>query len=104
MCQANLKYLPHPNPYYVQWLSDSGEMKVTHMVRVNFEIGPYKDSIDFSVLLLKVCFFFFFMCVFYNFSIFFWVGVVYITPMANKMAEPIHIIWSSRARKLISIL
>src|SRR4051812_16413561 len=45
--KLNLKYLPHPNPYYVQWLGDSGEMKVNHMVHVNFEIGPYQDSIDF---------------------------------------------------------
>src|SRR4051812_43651864 len=53
--KLNLKYLPHPNPYYVQWLSDSGEMKVNHMVRVNFEIGPYKDSTDFDVVPMTVC-------------------------------------------------
>src|SRR4051812_9636175 len=53
--KLNLKYLPHPNPYFVQWLSDSGEMKVNHMVRVNFEIGPYKDSIDFDVVPMTVC-------------------------------------------------
>src|SRR4051812_49420523 len=53
--KLNLKYLPHPTPYYVQWLSDSGEMKVNHMVRVNFEIGPYKDSIDFDVVPMTVC-------------------------------------------------
>ena len=52
--KINLKYLPHLNPYYVQWLSDSGEMKVNHMVRVNFEIGPYKDSIDFDVVPMTV--------------------------------------------------
>ncbi|KAK1650828.1 hypothetical protein QYE76_068633 [Lolium multiflorum] len=38
--KLKLKYLPHPHPYYIQWLSDSGEMKVNHMVRVEFEIGP----------------------------------------------------------------
>ncbi|KAK1627771.1 hypothetical protein QYE76_002086 [Lolium multiflorum] len=32
------------------WLSDNGEMKVNHMVRVEFEIGPYKDCIDFDVV------------------------------------------------------
>src|SRR3954471_18208101 len=53
--KLNLKYLPHPNPYFVQWLSESGEMKVNHMVRVNFEIGPYKDSIDFDVVPMTVC-------------------------------------------------
>ena len=34
--KLKLDYLPHPRPYYIQWLSDSGEMKVNHMVRVNF--------------------------------------------------------------------
>jgi hypothetical protein len=53
--KLGLKYLPHPNPYYIQWLSDNGEMKVNHMVHVNFEIGPYKDSIDFDVVPMTVC-------------------------------------------------
>ncbi|KAK1664382.1 hypothetical protein QYE76_052541 [Lolium multiflorum] len=48
--KLKLKYLPHPHPYYIQWLSDNGEMKVNHMVRVEFEIGPYKDCIDFDVV------------------------------------------------------
>ncbi|KAK1697024.1 hypothetical protein QYE76_013721 [Lolium multiflorum] len=48
--KMKLKYLPHPHPYYIQWLSDNGEMKVNHMVRVEFEIGPYKDCIDFDVV------------------------------------------------------
>ncbi|KAK1630306.1 hypothetical protein QYE76_004621 [Lolium multiflorum] len=48
--KLKLKYLPHPHPYYIQWLSENGEMKVNHMVRVEFEIGPYKDSIDFDVV------------------------------------------------------
>ena len=30
-------------------------MKVSHMVRVDFEIGPYKDSIDFDVVPMTVC-------------------------------------------------
>ncbi|KAK1653518.1 hypothetical protein QYE76_071323 [Lolium multiflorum] len=48
--KLKLKYLPHPHPYYIQWLSDNGEMKVNHMVRVEFAIGPYKDCIDFDVV------------------------------------------------------
>ncbi|KAK1663459.1 hypothetical protein QYE76_051618 [Lolium multiflorum] len=48
--KLKLKYLPHPHPYYIHWLSDNGEMKVNHMGRVEFEIGPYKDSIDFDVV------------------------------------------------------
>ncbi|KAK1662638.1 hypothetical protein QYE76_050797 [Lolium multiflorum] len=38
--KLKLKYLPNPHPYYIQWLSDNGEMKVNHMVRVEFAIGP----------------------------------------------------------------
>jgi hypothetical protein len=53
--KLNLKYLPHRNPYYIQWLSDNGEMKVSHMVRVNFEIGPYQDSIEFDVVPMTIC-------------------------------------------------
>jgi hypothetical protein len=53
--KLKLKYIPHPHPYYIQWLSDNGEMKVSHMVRVNFEIGPYKDSIEFDVVPMMVC-------------------------------------------------
>ena len=53
--KLKLTYIPHPNPYYIQWLSDNGEMKVSHMVRVNFEIGPYKDSIEFDVVPMTVC-------------------------------------------------
>ncbi|KAK1684713.1 hypothetical protein QYE76_045561 [Lolium multiflorum] len=53
--KLKLKYLPHPHSYYIQWLSDNGEMKVNHMVRVEFAIGPYKDSIDFDVVPMMVC-------------------------------------------------
>ncbi|KAK1648905.1 hypothetical protein QYE76_066710 [Lolium multiflorum] len=42
--KLKLKYLPHPHPYYIQWLSNNGEMKVSHMVRVDFEIGPYQEE------------------------------------------------------------
>jgi hypothetical protein len=52
--KLGLKYLPHPNPYYIQWLSDNSEIKVNHMVRVNFEIGPYKNPIDFDVVPMTV--------------------------------------------------
>ena len=55
MYQAETEIFTAPNPYYIQWLSDNGEMKVSHMVRVDFEIGPYKDSIDFDVVPMTVC-------------------------------------------------
>ena len=56
LCQKlNLKYLPHPHPYFIQWLSESGEMKVNHMVQVEFQIGPYKDIVEFDVVPMTVC-------------------------------------------------
>jgi hypothetical protein len=53
--KLKLKYIPHPHPYYIQWLSDNGEMKVSHIVRFDFKIGPYKDSIEFDVVPMTVC-------------------------------------------------
>ena len=53
--KLKLKYLPHPNPYYIQWLSDHGEMKISHMVRVNFQIGPYQDTVECDVVPMTVC-------------------------------------------------
>ncbi|KAK1694508.1 hypothetical protein QYE76_011205 [Lolium multiflorum] len=46
--KLKLKYLPHPHPYYIQWLSNNGEMKVSHMVRVDFEIGPFHVGAGFT--------------------------------------------------------
>ncbi|XP_014751732.1 uncharacterized protein LOC106865663 [Brachypodium distachyon] len=53
--KLKLKYLPHPNPYYIQWLSDSGEMKISHLVHVEFQIGPYKDTVECDVVPMTVC-------------------------------------------------
>jgi hypothetical protein len=53
--KLKLKYIPHPNPYFIQWLSDSGEMKISHMVRVEFQIGPYKDTVECDVVPMTVC-------------------------------------------------
>ena len=53
--KLKLKYIPHPHPYHIQWLSDKGEMKVSHMVRVEFQIGPYKDTIECDVVPMSVC-------------------------------------------------
>jgi hypothetical protein len=30
---------PHPHPYHIQWLNNSGKAKVTRLVRINFAIG-----------------------------------------------------------------
>ena len=36
----------HKNPYNVQWLSDSGHVKIQHTVTVSFKIGHYEDTIE----------------------------------------------------------
>ena len=37
--KLNLATLNHPKPYNLQWLNDSGEIKVTKQVLVSFSIG-----------------------------------------------------------------
>jgi hypothetical protein len=49
------KYYPHPSPYFIQWLSDAGEMKFSHIVRVDFQIGAYKDTVECDVVTMTVC-------------------------------------------------
>jgi hypothetical protein len=40
--KLKLKYYPQPNPYFIQWLSDAGEMKVNHIDVWIFRLGPIK--------------------------------------------------------------
>ena len=40
----------HKNPYNVQWLSDSGHVKIQHTVTVSFKIGHYEDTIECDVV------------------------------------------------------
>ena len=47
---------PHLQPYYIQWLNNSGKVKVTRLVRVNFAIGCYNDSINCDVVPMQACF------------------------------------------------
>jgi hypothetical protein len=46
---------PHPQPYFIQWLNNSGKVKVTQMVRVNFLIGSYHNSIDCDDVPMQAC-------------------------------------------------
>ncbi|XP_027156975.1 uncharacterized protein LOC113758224 [Coffea eugenioides] len=41
----SLPTLRHPNPYRLQWLNESGDIKVTKQVVVPFRIGKYEDEI-----------------------------------------------------------
>ncbi|XP_042465780.1 uncharacterized protein LOC122048251 [Zingiber officinale] len=40
-----LPTLKHPKSYQLQWLNDSGEMKVTKQVLISFTIGRYTDEV-----------------------------------------------------------
>lgn len=56
MCdKLGLKLLRHPHPYHVQWLNDSGEIKIGHRVKVSFKIGEYEDEVLCDVVPMTVC-------------------------------------------------
>ncbi|XP_042448962.1 uncharacterized protein LOC122033873 [Zingiber officinale] len=48
--KLGLPTLKHPKPYKLQWLNDSGEMKVTKQVLISFTIGRYTDEVLFDVV------------------------------------------------------
>ncbi|XP_062094556.1 uncharacterized protein LOC133800573 [Humulus lupulus] len=43
--KLGLPTLKHPCPYKLQWLNDSGEVRVTKQVLVSFRIGKYEDEV-----------------------------------------------------------
>ncbi|XP_042423437.1 uncharacterized protein LOC122011062 [Zingiber officinale] len=43
--KLGLPTLKHPKPYKLQWLNDSGEMKVTKQVLISFMIGRHTDEV-----------------------------------------------------------
>ena len=45
----------HPHPYKVQWLSDSGTIRVEHTVQVSFKIGAYEETLECDVVPMTVC-------------------------------------------------
>ena len=46
---------PHPHPYYIQWLNDSGKAKVQQTCRVHFSLGAYADFVDCDVVPMQAC-------------------------------------------------
>jgi hypothetical protein len=40
---------------YMQWMNQSGMLKITHKVRVKFSIGNYIDTVDYDVAPLSAC-------------------------------------------------
>ncbi|XP_042380029.1 uncharacterized protein LOC121972425 [Zingiber officinale] len=51
--KLGLPTLKHPKPYKLQWLNDSGEMKVTKKVLISFTIGRYTDEVLCDVVPMK---------------------------------------------------
>src|SRR5438105_5778201 len=45
----------HTHPYHIQWLNNSGKVKVTQTARVHFSIGSYHDYADFDVVPMDAC-------------------------------------------------
>ena len=43
--KLGLPTLKHPSPYKLQWLNDSGEVRVNKQVLVSFRIGKYEDEV-----------------------------------------------------------
>ncbi|KAF7802554.1 Transposon Ty3-G Gag-Pol polyprotein [Senna tora] len=43
--KLGLHTLKHPRPYRLQWLNESGDLKVTKQVLISFSIGKYKDEV-----------------------------------------------------------
>ena len=55
MAKLALSTKPHPHPYYIQWLNNSGKAKVTRLVRINFAIRSYKDVVECDVVPMQAC-------------------------------------------------
>src|SRR5438105_397131 len=46
---------PHPHPYHIRWLNNSGKVKVTRLVQINFAIGSYHDVVECDVVPMQAC-------------------------------------------------
>jgi hypothetical protein len=45
----------HPQPHCVEWLYNSGKLKVTHKVRLKILVGNYEDTVVCDVLPMDAC-------------------------------------------------
>ena len=43
--KVGLKTTKHPRPYRLQWLNNSGDIKVTRQALISFSIGRYHDEV-----------------------------------------------------------
>jgi hypothetical protein len=55
MANIGLTTRLHTHPYYIQWLNNSGNAKVTHTTRVRFSICTYHDYGDCDVVPMQAC-------------------------------------------------
>ncbi|XP_065882211.1 uncharacterized protein [Euphorbia lathyris] len=53
--RLGISTIPHPNPYRLQWLNDSNELKVTKQVLLNFSIGSFADEVLCDVVPMQAC-------------------------------------------------
>ena len=44
-----------PTPCYMQWMNQSGTLKITHNARVKFSVGTYIETVDCDVAPLSAC-------------------------------------------------
>lgn len=45
----------HSQSHYMEWLYNSGRLKITHKVRVPFVVGDYVDKVDCDVVPMDAC-------------------------------------------------
>jgi hypothetical protein len=50
-----LTTLKHPHPYWLQWLNECGEIKVTRQVLVALSIGEYENEVLCDVVPMHAC-------------------------------------------------
>jgi len=53
--KINLKLVPHPKPYKLQWINEEGELIVDKRVKVTLSVGNYKDEILCDVVPMEAC-------------------------------------------------
>jgi len=50
-----LTIIPHPKPYKLHWLNESGNLIVQHQVKVKLSIEKYEDSVLCDVVPMEAC-------------------------------------------------
>jgi hypothetical protein len=52
--KLGLPMVKHPRPYKLQWLNDSGEIRVNKQVLVAYRIGKYEDEVLYDIVPMQV--------------------------------------------------